>query len=70
MICEKFEALSPQDRIIFIGKLVHAVQSDNALFSYAQDINDLAKEKKLFDNVKILPDHPQQQEVKIFSTQP
>lgn len=53
MNCSKFLALSQQDQIVFIGKIVHAVQNDNMLFECGKDLIEVAEHKGLLNNVKI-----------------
>ena len=55
MLCEKYNRLLPIERVMLIGELVHAMQSDNQFFEMSLKIIKTAKRKGLFDNVKILP---------------
>lgn len=55
MLCEKYSRLTPVERVMLIGKLLHAMQSDNDFFDSSVRIIRAAKKKGLFDNVKILP---------------
>jgi hypothetical protein len=57
MICEKFNQLSPNERVIYIGKLVHAVENDNILFEAGNEIIGLANDKGIFTGITILPDN-------------
>lgn len=57
MICEKFNQLSPNERVIYIGKLVHAVENDNLLFEAGNEIIGLANDKGIFTGITILPDN-------------
>lgn len=56
MICQKFEKLTPVERIRFIGSIHHAIMSDDEFFENAQYIIDEARLKGLFKGVKILPE--------------
>ena len=56
MLCEKYNRLLPIERVLLIGELLHAMQSDNEFFDKSVRIIRTAKRKGLFDNVKILPD--------------
>ena len=56
MLCEKYNRLLPIERVLLIGELLHAMQSDNDFFDKSVRIIRTAKRKGLFDNVKILPD--------------
>jgi len=55
MICEKYSNLSPTQRIILIGQIVHAIQCDDVLFEHANRMIELATIKGVFDGVVILP---------------
>lgn len=55
MLCEKYDRLTPVERVMLIGELLHAMQSDNEFFDKSVKIVRTAKRKGLFDNVKILP---------------
>jgi len=57
MICEKFNELSINEKIQYIGKLVHAVENDNFLFEAGNEIIWLANEKGIFKGITILPDN-------------
>jgi len=61
-ICSKYEELSPFERVEFIGKLVHAVMSDNFMFQVGQDIIKTGENKGLFNGVKILPENGKEEE--------
>ena len=56
MICENYDSLSPIDKVIFIGKIVHALQSSNVIFSDVERIIWRAQAAGVFDGVTILPD--------------
>lgn len=57
MICNKFSELSPFEKILFIGEITHSTMNDDDLFKMGQELIELAKEKGLFNNVKIMPDN-------------
>lgn len=57
MICEKFNELSINEKIQYIGKLVHAVENDNLLFEAGNEIIGLANEKGIFKGITILPEN-------------
>lgn len=56
MTCEKYQELSATEKTVMVGRIVHAMQSDNELFDYAVDLIKIAEMRGLFDNVKILPE--------------
>lgn len=56
MICEKYKALDHVGKILFIGSLQHACQTDDELFDMANIIIDLAHKKGLFKDVVIMPE--------------
>lgn len=55
MLCEKYQNLSIPERTTIIGELVHSLQNDSECFTALLDIVKDAKEKGLFDGVKINP---------------
>lgn len=57
MICSKYEDLTILEKVQMIGKVHHAMQSDNELFDLASRIIDTAEMKGLFENVTILPNN-------------
>lgn len=57
MICDKYEALTPKEKSEMVGSVVHAFQSDSALFDMALEIIRLGELKGLFDRVKIMPEN-------------
>lgn len=63
MLCEKYERLLPIERVMLIGKLLHAMQSDNEFFDKSVRIVRTAKKKGLFDNIKILPNLEEDTEI-------
>lgn len=57
-LCEKYFNLTPIERVSLVGELVHAIQSDNALLSMAEDIIKLGVAKGIFDDTIINPETP------------
>ena len=55
MICETYEQSTPKERTDYIGKLVHAVQSSDQLFSLGEEIIRQAERRGLLENVIINP---------------
>lgn len=55
MICQKFAELTVVEKIKFIGELTHACMSDNEMHEKALFLINSARNKGLFDNVKIMP---------------
>ena len=55
MICEKYEALTIIEKVQMVGKLLHAMQSDNELFDKAEWIIVAAELQGIFNKVTILP---------------
>jgi hypothetical protein len=55
MICEKFNHLTPFEKVIYIGKLVHAVENDDILFDAGNEIIELANNKGIFKGITIFP---------------
>ena len=55
MTCDKYNELTPIAKVHFIGELVHAAQSDDAIFTCCKDLIELAIRKGLFDGVVINP---------------
>lgn len=55
MNCKKYMELSPVERIELIGKIVHAIQSDDKLFAEGQKILRRAETLGIFEGVTILP---------------
>lgn len=56
MICKLFEELSHPEKISMIGKVVHALQSDDMIFLEACQLITHAHQKGLFQGVEILPE--------------
>lgn len=56
MICDKFDSLTHKEKIDFIGKLVHSVQSDGHLFIIGQAVIRQAEERGILDDVIINPE--------------
>lgn len=55
MLCNKFTELTPREKVIFIGELTHACMNDDFIFDIGKQIINIAQNKGLFDNVKIMP---------------
>lgn len=55
MICKLFEELTPRERVEMIGKIVHAMQTDELCFLEVSQTITHAEAKGVFDKVKILP---------------
>lgn len=55
MICSEFDKLTAMEKSVYIGELVHSVQSDSGLFERGKTIIEAAKEYGLFEKVTILP---------------
>lgn len=51
MICDKYDSLSHYDKVQFMGKLCHAAQTDDVLFTMAQELIKLGEQRGLFDKV-------------------
>ena len=58
MVCESFRDMSPQEKILFIGKLNHACMSNEVLFDMGKEIIELAELLRVFEKVTILPSPP------------
>ncbi len=56
MICENFDLLTHKEKVEYIGRLVHSVQSDNQLFSIGKEIIRQAEQRGVLDDVIINPD--------------
>lgn len=57
MICKKYDSLSHFEKVIYVGELLHACQSNDELYALGKDIIELARLKGLMNGVKILPDN-------------
>ena len=55
MLCESFNKMTLNEKVEFIGKLNHAVQSDERIFNLAKVIIDTSEKLKIFEGVKIIP---------------
>jgi hypothetical protein len=55
MLCEKYLSLTPLERSTFIGKCIHAIQSDSKLFDDAAKMIERAEKRGLFTGVIINP---------------
>lgn len=56
MICENYDMLSHEEKIILIGEVVHILQSDNECFNKITMLLNEAQRKGVLDRVKILPE--------------
>lgn len=56
MICKSYEEKTVTEKIIFTGKLLHAVMNDDRMLKIAEDIINVAETKGLFEGVTILPE--------------
>jgi len=56
MLCKKFSDLNYLERVLFIGELTHACMNDDKLKEMGDLIIKIAKDKGIFENVKILPE--------------
>lgn len=54
-ICSNYNSLTPLEKVEFIGKLVHAVMTDNMRFLAAKMTIQSAEEAGDFDGVTINP---------------
>lgn len=55
MNCELYQKLSHKERVEMVGKIVHAMQSDDSLFCHVSDLIKIAERKGLFEDVVINP---------------
>ena len=56
MICKSFKALTPLEKSIMIGKIVHAVQSSEHCFNLSKEIIESAERRGYFKGVTIMPE--------------
>ena len=61
-ICKSYENLTPVEKVIFIGKVVHCLQSDNYTFENIDYLIKKAERNGVLDGVKILPDNGKEEE--------
>ncbi len=54
--CNKYQELTPIEKIGFIGELLHAAQSDDEIFDMAQQLIKLATIMGVFEGVTINPE--------------
>ena len=50
-ICDNYDNLTPLEKSMFMGELVHAAQSCDTLFNLAKDLIKSGYDKGLFDGV-------------------
>lgn len=55
MLCTSYNLMSHRERIEYIGKLLHSVQSDDKLFTIGRAIIKQAEDNGLLDDVIINP---------------
>ena len=55
MICKAYEEKTVLEKVVFTGRLLHAVLHDDRLHKIAEDIIKVAETKGLFQGVTILP---------------
>lgn len=56
MLCKNYDKLGHFEKIVYIGELLHACQSDDNFFNQGESIIKSAKKMGLFEGVVILPD--------------
>jgi hypothetical protein len=56
MLCKNYEQLGHFDKVLYIGELLHACQSDDDFFNQGKSIIQSAKKMGIFEGVIILPD--------------
>ena len=54
-LCEKYDSLTPVQRITMVGEVVHAIQTSDKIFEMAEDLIKLAMLQGAFDGVTFLP---------------
>ncbi|TXI13264.1 MAG: hypothetical protein E6Q68_01760 [Polynucleobacter sp.] len=63
MLSESYMLMSPMERFVYIGKLVHAAQSDEKSFAEGQELIRRAEERGTFEGVTIMPQLKQEVEI-------
>lgn len=53
---DEYQQMTSLEKTEFIGKLLHACQSDNDIMKAAFGLIEIGERRGLFDNVKIMPD--------------
>ena len=56
MLCKNYDKLGHFEKIVFIGELIHACQSDDSYFNMGKSIIESAKRMGIFEGVTILPE--------------
>ena len=56
-VCKEYEVLSDIERAIYMGKVVHCIQSNSKMFEIGQRIIRMCEKDGIFDGVKFMPDH-------------
>lgn len=64
MLCEEFQNMTPYEKSLFNGQLLHVCMNDSAMLQMGKDLIELGMRKGLFDNATILPDVPNHNEPK------
>ena len=62
MLCKNYEQLGHFEKVVYIGELLHACQSDDDFFNKGKSIIESAKKNGVFEGVTILPDIIKEQE--------
>ena len=60
MLCKNYDELSHVQKIVYIGELIHACQSDDHFFNLGEMIIESAKNNGTLDGVVILPENNEQ----------
>lgn len=63
MNCSEYQKLSHVEKIELIGKLIHAIQSDNTSFWAGKDLIRIAQARGVLNGVTILPNSNENTEV-------
>jgi hypothetical protein len=53
---QKWQELTPRERIVLIGSLSHIVQNDEQAFEEAAKLINRAKKRGTLDGIEIMPD--------------
>ena len=56
--CNEYQELDTNERIILVGQIVHLLQNDSESFVALSSMVRNAAQRGLFEDVRILPDHP------------
>ena len=55
MNCTTYQKLTPKEKVEFIGKIVHAIQSSEYCFQLGEQIIKVGENQKVFEGVTINP---------------